>query len=80
MKLTLDSSTPNCTKIEMIGKDSVLVSMMDVAPANPLTHSNAASITSLVKTVDTLKIIHTSSDLIHFVSQQLHVDISSALQ
>ena len=80
MKLTAHSSTPNGMKFEMIGKDSVPVSVMDVVPENPPTRRKASSLASLVQTVDTLKIIHTSSDLIHFVSQQLHVDTSSALQ
>ena len=53
---------------------------MDVAPENSLTHKKATSYARLVKKVDTLHIIHISSDLIHFVSQQLPVDRSSALQ
>ena len=53
---------------------------MDVAPENSLTHRNSTSFVRIVQTVNTLKSIHTSSELIHFVSQQLPVDTSSALQ
>ena len=67
-------------KIAIIGKDSVLVSVMDVAPANALTHRKYGSFASLVQTADTLNSIHTSYELIHSVSQQLPVYTSSALQ
>ena len=53
---------------------------MYVAPENSLTHKKAASFASLVQIVYTIESIYTSSDLIRFVSQQLLVDTSSALQ
>ena len=80
VKFTADCSTPNSMNIAAIGKNSVPVSVMDVDPENSLTHRKATSFYSLVLTFDTLKSMHTSSGLIHFVSQQLHFDTSSALQ
>ena len=53
---------------------------MDVAPENAITHMKAASFDSLWQTVEKLKSIHTSSELIQFVSQKLPVETSYALQ
>ena len=80
VKLTADYSYLNGMKIATIGLDSVPVYLMDVALENVLTHRKAAYFDSLVQTVDTLKSIHTLTEFVHFVSLQLPVDTSSALQ
>ena len=48
MKFITDSYTPNGMNISTIGKDSVPVSVMDVASENFLTHRKVASFASLV--------------------------------
>ena len=65
--------------IATIGKDSVPMSIMDIAPANAPIHQKAASFEHLVWTVSTLKGLHTSSKFIHFMSQQLYMDTSSTI-
>ena len=56
----------NGMKIATIGKDSVPVSIMNIAPANDLIHRKAASFDHLVRKVSTIKVLHTFSELIYF--------------
>ena len=65
--------------IDNISKDSVPVYIMDIAPENTLIHRKATSSDNLVWTVSTLKGLHTSSKLIHLMSQHIPVETSSAL-
>ena len=50
----------NGIKIATIGKDSIPVSIIDIVPANALIHRKASSFEHLVRTVSTLKGLHTS--------------------
>ena len=74
------TKSDNGTKISTIGKDSVPISIMDITPANALIHRKYASFEHLVRTLSTLKGLYNSSKLIHFMSQKLPVETSSALQ
>ena len=74
------ASSSNGMNISAIGKDSIPKSIMDIAPANALIRRKAASFENLVWTVSKLKVLHTSSELIHFVIQKLPVETISALQ
>ena len=74
------ASSINEIKIAKIGKESVPISIIDIAPANALIHSKSALFEHLVWTVSTLKGLHNASELIHFMSQELLVDNSSTLQ
>ena len=74
------TASANGMKIATIGKDSVPVLIMDIAPANALIHRKFASFKHLVQTVSTLKGLHTSSEFIHFMSQHLPVETIYALQ
>ena len=68
------ASSINEIKIANIGKYSVPISIIDIAPANALIHSKSAFFEHLVWTVSTLKGLHTSSEFIHFMSQHLPVE------
>ena len=75
-----NTASTNGTKLSSIGKDSVTVSIMYIAPANALIHRKAASFEHLIWMVYTLKGLHTSSKLIHLASHQIPVDTRSSLQ
>ena len=53
---------------------------MDIAPANTMIYRKSASFKHLVWAVSTLKGLHTSSKLIHFMIQKIPVDTIYALQ
>ena len=74
------TASTNGMKISTINKDSLPVSIMDISPANALNQRKAASFEHLVWTVSKLNVLHTSSELIHFMSQQLHIDTRSSFQ
>ena len=67
-------ASKNGMKIATIGKESVPVLIMDISPANALIQQKFASSEHLVRAVSTLKGLYTSSELIHFMIQQIHVD------
>ena len=73
-------ASSNFIQRDTIGKNSVPVSIMDIAPANALILRKAASFEHLVWAVYTLNWLYTFSKLIQFMSKKLPVDTSSALQ
>ena len=77
---TSHTASTNAMNIATIGKDSVTVSIMDIAPANALIQRKSALFEHLVRTVSTLKGLNTSSELIHFMRQDLPVDTRYRLQ
>ena len=77
---TSHTASTNAMNIATIGKDSVTVSIMDIAPANALIHRKSALFEHLVRTVSTLKGLNTSSELIHLMRQDLPVDTRYRLQ
>ena len=67
------TKSSNGMKISTIDKDSVSVSIIDIAPANELIHKKAAWFEYLVQMVSMLKVLHTSSEFIHFMSHHIPV-------
>ena len=77
--LIFNAST-NGMNIATIGKYSVHVSIMYIAPTNTFILHKASSFEHLVWTVSLLKGLHNSFKLIHFMSQQLTLDTIYTLQ
>ena len=77
---TAHASSSNEINIATTGRDSVHVMIIDIALANALIHRKSASFEHLVRNMSALKLLHTSSQLIHVMIHQLPVDTIYLLQ